>query len=187
MEGTLNKMMMTGQHQHSNGLLQEFYAMTQWTNDPIGKFAVQLNLVAGKVCLQSRKALGSSKEERGRLLINHLLRSMNPKLRGHVVHMVNGKAILDRPDYWQLVKFTVKKEAKINFDDAKKVLKPKATTHFKVAVRVTHASEAFSGRCFHCNKVGHHFQDEECEMYDPDFLNLKGDLQGPAQTDRSPE
>ena len=146
--------------------------------------------------------------------------------------MVDGKAIQDRPDYWQLVKFTVEKEAEINFDDAKKVSKLKAMTHFKfnrkkvslpvnptvwmvvpapeeevgaeevtpllieysnsgesyeaspddtpvstgdlkVAVRVTHASEAFSGRCFSCNKVGHHFQNEECEMYDPDFFKLK--------------
>ena len=39
--------------------------------------------------------------------------------------MVDGKAIRDRPDYWQLVKFVVEKEAKINFDDAKKVSKPK--------------------------------------------------------------
>ena len=30
-----------------------------------------------------------------------------------------------------MVKFAVEKEAKINFDDAKKILKPKATTHFK--------------------------------------------------------
>ena len=28
-EAALNKMMMTDQHQHSDGLLQEFYAMTQ--------------------------------------------------------------------------------------------------------------------------------------------------------------
>ena len=81
--------------------------------------------------MQSREALGSSEEERGRLLIDHLLRSMNPKLRGRVVHMVDGKAIQDRPDYWQLVKFAVEKEVEINFDDAKKILKPKATTHFK--------------------------------------------------------
>ena len=180
--------------------------------------------MAGKVCLQSREALVSSEEDRGRLLINCLLRSMNPKLRGCVAHMVDVKAIQDRPNYWQLVKFTVEKEAKINFDDAKKISKPKATTHFKfdhkktklkshcadggngtrrgsgscrhyappdrgqrqsyeaspddtpvsagdveVAVRVAHASEAFSGRCFHCNKVWHCFRDEECEMYNPDF------------------
>ena len=121
--------------------------------------------------------------------------------------MVDGKAMQDRPDYWQLVKFAVEKDAEINFDEAKKVSKPKATTHFKfnwkktslpvnptiwmvvpapeekvvaeeimpqlmedsdsdesyeaspddtpvsagdieVAVRVTCASEAFSGRCF---------------------------------------
>ena len=67
--------------------------MTQWTNEPIGKYTVQLNLAARKVCLQSREALGSSEEERGRLLIDHLLRSMSPKLRGHVAHMVDGKAI----------------------------------------------------------------------------------------------
>ena len=48
----------------------------------------------------------------------------------------------------------------------------------EVAVRVAHASEVFSGRYFHCNKVGHYFQDEECEMYDLDFLNSKG---GPAR------
>ena len=36
-EVTLNKMMMTDQHQHSDGLLQEFYVMT---NEPIGKYAM---------------------------------------------------------------------------------------------------------------------------------------------------
>ena len=82
MEAALDKMMMTDQHKHSDGLLQEFYVMTQWTNEPIGKYTMQLNLAVGKVCLQSREALGSSEEERGRLLIDHLLRSMNPKLRG---------------------------------------------------------------------------------------------------------
>ena len=90
-EAALDKMMMTDQHQHSDGLLQEIYAMTQQTNEPLGKYAVWLDLAAGKVCLQSREALGSSEEERGRLLIDHLLRSLNPKLRGRVAHMVNGK------------------------------------------------------------------------------------------------
>ena len=166
--------------------------------------------------MQSREALGSSEEVRGRLLIDCLLRRMNPKLRSCVAHMVNRKAVQDTPDYWQLVKFAVDKEAEINFDDGKKISKPKATTHFKfnhkktnllvnhtvqmvapvpeeevgpedimplqtedsdsgesyeaspddapvsagdvkVAVRVTHASEAFSGRCFQCNKIPHHF------------------------------
>ena len=81
-EVVLNKMVMTDQHQHSNGLLQEFYAMTQRANEPIGKYAVCLNLATGKVRLQSREALGSNKKERGRLLIDHLLQSMNPKLKG---------------------------------------------------------------------------------------------------------
>ena len=45
--------------------------------------------------------------------------------------MVDGKAILDRPGFWQLVKFPVKKEVEINFDEAKTVSKPKAMTHFK--------------------------------------------------------
>ena len=62
--------------------------------------------------------------------MDRLLRSMNPKLQGRVAHMVDGKAIQDRPDYWQLVKFAVEKEAEINFDDAK-VSKPKVTMHFK--------------------------------------------------------
>ena len=81
-EAALDKMMMTDQHQHSDGLLQEFYTMTQRTNEPIGKYAVQLDLAAGIVWLKSREALGSSEEERGRLLIDCLLRSMNPKQRG---------------------------------------------------------------------------------------------------------
>ena len=36
----------------------------------------------------------------------------------------------DRSTYWQLVKFAVKKEAEINFDEAKKAPKPKTMTHF---------------------------------------------------------
>ena len=71
-EVALDKMMMTDQHQHSDGLLQEFYVMTQRANEPIGKYAVCLNLAAGKVRLQAREALGSNEEERERLLIDHL-------------------------------------------------------------------------------------------------------------------
>ena len=52
-EAALDKMMMTDQHQHSNGLFEEFYAMTQRANEPIGKYAVHLHLAAGKVRLQS--------------------------------------------------------------------------------------------------------------------------------------
>ena len=129
-EAALNKMMMTNQHQHSDRLLQEFYVMTQRANEPTGKYAMHLDLAAGKVRLQSREALDSNEEERGRLLIDRLLQSMNPKLRGWVAHIVDGKAMHERPDYWHLVKFAVEKEAEINFDEAKKVSKPKATTHF---------------------------------------------------------
>ena len=56
---------------------------------------------------------------------------MSPKFRGWVAYMVDGKAVYERLDYWQLVKFTVEKEAEINFDEGKKVWKPKAMTHFK--------------------------------------------------------
>ena len=98
-ETALDKMMMTDQHQHSNGLLQEFYVMTQRANEPIGKYVVHLNPAASKVRLQSREALGSNEEERGRLLIDHLLRSVNPKLRGRVAHIVDGTAMHERPDY----------------------------------------------------------------------------------------
>ena len=56
---------------------------------------------------------------------------------------------------------------------------PVSAGDIEIAIRVAHASEAFSGRCFRCNKVGHHFQYEECEMYDPDFLNSGW---GPAKT-----
>ena len=56
---------------------------------------------------------------------------------------------------------------------------PVSAGDIKIAVRVAHVSEAFSGRCFRYNKVGHHFWDEECKMYNPDFLNSG---QGPAKT-----
>ena len=76
----LNKMKQTDQHQHSDGLLQEFYTMTQKHNEPIGRYAVRLDMAAGKVRLQSQEALGGTPEEQGKLLVNHLLQSMNSKL-----------------------------------------------------------------------------------------------------------
>ena len=45
----LNKMKQTDHNQQSNRLLQEFYAMTQKHNEPIGKYAVTLDMVASKV------------------------------------------------------------------------------------------------------------------------------------------
>ena len=45
----LEKMKQTDQQQHSDGLLQEFYAMTQRHNKPIGQYAVRLDMAAGKV------------------------------------------------------------------------------------------------------------------------------------------
>ena len=45
----LNKMKQTDQQQHSDGLLQEFYAMTQKHNELIGQYAVRLDMAAGKV------------------------------------------------------------------------------------------------------------------------------------------
>ena len=45
----LNKMKQTDQHQHSDGLLQELYAMTQKHNEPIGWYAVMLDVAAVKV------------------------------------------------------------------------------------------------------------------------------------------
>ena len=146
--------------------------------------------------------------------------------------LVDSNTANQRPAYYDLIKFAVKKEAEINFDKAKKArdltLKPKAMTHFhlnskkstlpttpavqmvapapeegsgkgettpllseesdsgesykatqddatisqndvEIAVRVAQASETFTGRYFRCNKVGHRFHDEECEMYDPKF------------------
>ena len=52
----------------------------------------------------------------------------------------------------------------------------------EIPVRVAQASEAFTSQCFKCNKVGHQFCDEECEMYDPEFLNTSW---GPAKTSKS--
>ena len=60
---------------------------------------------------------------------------MNPKLRARVAHLVDGKAVHQRPAYYELIKFAVEKEAEINFDEAKKTRdltsKPKATMHFR--------------------------------------------------------
>ena len=39
----------------------------------------------------------------------------------------------------------------------------------EIAVRMAQASEAFTGQCFRCNKVGHQFHSEECEMLKPEF------------------
>ena len=52
----------------------------------------------------------------------------------------------------------------------------------EIVVRVVQVSGAFTSRCFRCNKVGHRFHDEECEMFDPEFLNTS---QGPAKTSKS--
>ena len=49
----LNKMKQTDQYLHSDGLLQEFYTMTQRHNEPIGRYAVRLDMAAGKVQLQT--------------------------------------------------------------------------------------------------------------------------------------
>ena len=169
---------------------------------------------------------------------------MNPELQARVAHVVDGKAAGQRPAYYGLIKFTVKKEVKINFGEAKKTRdstsKPKTTIHFhfsnkksmlpttlavwmvapapeegsgegeatplpseesysgksyeatqkkttvsmgdiEIAVRVAQASEAFTGRCFRCNKVRHRFHNEECKMYDPKFLYAS---QGLAKTSK---
>ena len=203
---------------------------------------MRLDMAAGKVWLQSWEALGGTPEEQGRLLVDRLLWSMNPKLRTRVAHLVDGKAANQRSAYYDLVKFAVKKEAEINFDEAKKsrdlTSNRKAMTHFRfnskksmlpatsavwmvapapekgsgegeatpllseesdsgksyeatqdggtqgnveIAVRVAQASETFTSWCFRCNKVGHWFHDEECEMYDPEFLSTS---QGPAKTSK---
>ena len=51
-----------------------------------------------------------------------------------MAHLVDSKAVHQRPAYYKLIKFAVEKEAKINFDEAKKMRdstsKPKATMHF---------------------------------------------------------
>ena len=63
----LEKMKQTDQQLHSNGLLQEFYAMTQKHNEPTGRCVVRLDMTAGKVQLQSQEALGGTPWESGRL------------------------------------------------------------------------------------------------------------------------
>ena len=45
----LEKMKQTDHQQHSDSLLQEFYAMTQKHNEPIERYAVRLDMAAGKV------------------------------------------------------------------------------------------------------------------------------------------
>ena len=73
-------MKQTDQQQHSNQLLQEFYAMTQKHNEFIVQYVVRLDMAAGKVQFQSQEALGGTPEKWGRLLVNCLLQSINPKL-----------------------------------------------------------------------------------------------------------
>ena len=59
---------------------------------------------------------------------------MNPKLRARVTHLVDSKAANQRPAYYDLIKFAVKKEVEINFDEVHKTRnstsKPKAMKHF---------------------------------------------------------
>ena len=50
-EMALEKIKQTDQSQHSDWLLQEFCAMSQRNGKPIGKYAVRLDLAAGKVQL----------------------------------------------------------------------------------------------------------------------------------------
>ena len=51
----------------------------------------------------------------------------------------------------------------------------------EIGVRVAQASETFTGQCFRCNKVGHQFHNEECEMYGPEFLNTS---RGPVKASK---
>ena len=53
----LNKMKQTDQQQHSDGLLQEFYAMTQKHNKPREWYAVRLDIAADKVDFNLEKLL----------------------------------------------------------------------------------------------------------------------------------
>ena len=57
---SLNKMKQMDHQQHSDGLLQEFYAMTQKHNESIGKYAVRCNIAASQIWLQSQEALGNT-------------------------------------------------------------------------------------------------------------------------------
>ena len=75
---------------------------------------------------------------------------MNLKLQARVAHMVDGKAANQRSAYYNLVKFAVEKEAKINFDKAKRnrdsTSKPKAMLPTTPAVQmVALAPEEGSG------------------------------------------
>ena len=60
---------------------------------------------------------------------------MNPRLWARVAYVADGKAMDQRPAYYNLIKFAVQKEVEINFNEAKKTRdltsKPKATTHFQ--------------------------------------------------------
>ena len=64
--------------------------------------------------------MGGTPEEWARLLVDHLLQSMSLKLQARVVHLVDGKAVHQRPAYYDLVKFAVEKEVEINFDEARR-------------------------------------------------------------------
>ena len=72
---------------------------------------------------------------------------MNPKLWARVAHLVDCKAVHQRPAYYELLKFAVEKEAEINFDKAKKTRgstpKPKATMHFCMIIRNPHSCSQY--------------------------------------------
>ena len=62
-----------------------------------------------------------------------------------------------------------------------------STADIEIAIRVACASEAFLGRHFRCNKVGHCFPDEDTKYMTLTFKTQGWDLQRPVRTDRSLE
>ena len=60
---------------------------------------------------------------------------MNPKLWARVAHLVDGKAVHQRPAYYELIKFAVEKEAEINFDEEVKRFYSEVKGHNAVLLR----------------------------------------------------
>ena len=169
----LEKMKQTDQQQHSDGLLQEFYAM------PHVKAAHQrpayYQLVKFAVEKEAEINFDKAKKTRDSTL----------KQKATMNFHFNNKSTLPATPAVRMVapapeegsgegEATPLPSEESDSGESYKATQEDTTItqgDVEIAVRVAQASEAFTGQCFRCNKVRHRFHDEECDMYDPEFLN----------------
>ena len=68
-------------------------------------------------------------------MVNCLLQSMNPKLSARVAYLVDGKAIHQRPAYYDLIKFAVEKEVEIKQNKEDPRLDFRANGHYALSLQ----------------------------------------------------